>query len=234
MATQHDAEKTEQLGPGRGRGNLVFDWTVATAGGMAAALILGLILAMVLFAAGFGTGGGGFGAAIIGGLLGIAAAGILIGWTQARILARVDTDTGWTHHVRGRWIWATAGGWVAALFGGYLVLQLIGSLLPRESPSSPGLLAATLVALATAGTLLGLAQWLVLRTHVEHAGAWVAACAAGTAGGGILLSPTLLLFTGYATALLGSAIAAAGLGLVTGLALTTLLDMPALRPHLIT
>jgi hypothetical protein len=210
---------------------------------LAAAPILGSILAMVLFSIGFGTAGGGFGAAIIGQPLGLVAAGIVIGVAQAWVLAHVDTATGWTRHAGGRWTAATACGWIVGLAGGYAVLSLIARLVPEEWDSAPVMLAATLVALATMGALLGLAQGLVRRAHGARAGTWVAASAAGITGGDLLISSILQALTGYGIPLLGSSIGililaavggALGLGLVTGLALATLLSVPALRPHLST
>lgn len=240
MATLPDTENATQAGPKRARGNLVFTWTVATAGGLVAVPILGIILTMGLLAAWSNTSGGPLVALIMGDLLGIAAGGILIGGAQAWVLVHVGTATGWTRHVGRQWTAATACGWIIGLAGGYAALSLIGRLATEEWDSAPATLAATLIALAIMGALLGLAQWLVLRTYVEHAGAWVAACAAGTAGGGILLSATLQLVTGYVTPLVGTDVRAfilaagvggAALGVVTGLALTTLLGVPALRPR---
>ena len=69
------------------------------------------------------------------------------------------------------------------------------------------------------------------------------ASAAGTVGGALLISIVLQVLTGYGTPLLGSSIGAlilaalggaVGLGVITGLALAALLNVPALRPHLST
>jgi hypothetical protein len=240
MATPSDTENTNQLESNGGRGNLVFDWTVATIAGLAISPILGIILAMVLFTIGFGTSGGGFGAAIIGAPLGIAAAGLILGWSQASVLMHLDNDTGWTHHIRGPWIGATACGWILGLAGAFGAMRLIAALVPSAAETITGSLAAPLIAWASIGAILGWLQWLVLRAHVRHAGVWIAACAASTAAGGILFHGLLLLFTGYAMPLLGSSIVpvvvaagigAAALGIVTGLTLAALLGVPALRPR---
>jgi hypothetical protein len=243
MATPSSAENTTKAGNHHGRGNLVVTWTVATAAGLAAVAILGFILTMGLFAAWSNSSGGGFVALIVGELLGIAVGGILIGGAQAWVLVHLDTATGWTRHAGGRWTASTACGWIIGLAGGYATLSLISRLAPQEWGSAPVTLAATLVALATAGALLGLAQWLVLRTHVAHAGIWVAFSAAGTMSGGVLISAVLQMLTGYGTpllsgsvvaSLLAEAIGGAALGVVTGLTLATLLNVPASRPHLST
>jgi hypothetical protein len=208
--------------------------------GLAGSPILGTILAMVLFTIGFGGAGGGFGAAIIGEPLGILAAGLILGWIQAGVLYRLGSDAGWTDHVRWPWIALTAAGWIAALVAGWELPPIIGSLMPGVADTTAARLAASLITWAIMGAILGGAQWLVLQAHLRHAGAWVAACTAGTAGGGILFNGMLLLTTGYATPLLGTSIGtfvvaagagAAVLGLVTGLTLRRLLGVPALRPH---
>ena len=243
MVPPSGVRNAQQPGPNGGRGNLVFSWTVATGGGLISTPMLGAILALGLYASGIGDSGGGFGAAIIGMPLGVAAAGIVIGISQATVLAHIATPSGWTRHAGWRWALATAGGWIAGLAGGFIALNPMASLAPDSWDSGSVSLAATLAALAIMGALLGLAQWLVLRTHAAHAGRWVVASAAGTVGGALLISIVLQVLTGYGTPLLGSSIGAlilaalggaVGLGVITGLTLAALLNVPALRPHLST
>src|SRR5690242_5500626 len=206
MATPSDTEYATQAEPNRRR-QLINRWIAATIGGLASAPILGYILAMGLYAAGIGTGGGGLIALMLGLPLGVVPAGIVIAVAQAAVLAYMDTPTGWTRHAGWRWAVATACGWIVGLVGGYMAFSVIGRLVPQRWDSAPVVLAVTLIGLATTGALLGLAQWLVLRTHVAHAGRWVAASAAGTAGGGLLIIAILQMLTGYPTPTLGNSLA---------------------------
>jgi len=155
-------------------------------------------------------------AAVLGGaavavLFGIVLEGIVVGWAQARVLARR------LQAMRQRtWICATAAGAGLAWTVGMVPSTLMALAGDASAPAAPTVeppvwlqygLAAVLGAVT--GPLLGVAQWTVLRRRVAGAGRWLWANAAAWALGMPLIfvgmdlvpwggSPLLVAVTIYA------------------------------------
>lgn len=152
-----------------------------------------------------------------------AAEGLVLGWSQARVLR---------YRLLGlderRWVTATAFAAAAAWFVGMLPSTFYGTWSAWPAP---------VVALAfTAGgafvlLVIGVAQWTELRRHVPHAARWVAITAAGWGAGLLVLTAvtTPLWQPGQETLLiaaigvLGGGLMAVTMAAVTGVGLRRLL-----------
>lgn len=160
--------------------------------------------------------------------------GTALGLTQWLVLRRYIKRIRW-------WIIATAIGAIAAwIIGLKVIVMLILIFLDGGTVKlfSPGLLTAVFWLGAWVGTVMGLAQWLVIRTHVRRGLLWVFANALAWGLG------LLTVFTGanfvqpgeftLETALIGLATGAttgAVIGAVTGIGLVWLLKPRLLRHH---
>jgi hypothetical protein len=166
---------------------------------------------------------------VVGGLEGAA-----LGLAQWLVLRRYVKRLGW-------WIVATMVGAIAAwLIGLKVSVMLI--LIFFDSTLSVTLSAALLKAIfllgAWVGAVLGLTQWLVLRTHVRHGVLWIVANAVAW-GLGLVVALIGATFVkpgkfGLETALIGATtgtVIGAVIGAVTGVALVWLLKPRLLRHH---
>ncbi|MBZ0267511.1 hypothetical protein K8I85_05105 [bacterium] len=108
---------------------------------------------------------------------------------------------------------AAAAWWVLATVG---ALAVVGILVFAVRVFDAG------VGAATGGTVLGIAQWQVLRRTVTRAGWWVLASTVGWVTGGILSGAFQAGFAGWITI-------GATYGAITGVALVWLLRLRALE-----
>jgi hypothetical protein len=159
--------------------------------------------------------------------------GAALGVAQWLVLRRYVKHVGW-------WIGATALGAIAAWLIGLqvsVILILIffnGSMFIKTSAA---LLTAVFLLGAWVGTVLGVAQWLVLRTHVRNGALWIVVNALAWGIGLLvaLMGATLVKPGGFTldTALVGIATGATTgvvVGATTGAVLVRLLK-PRLRRH---
>jgi hypothetical protein len=121
--------------------------------------------------------------------------GIALGLGQWLVLRQSIPQAGW-------WIWASTVGWA---FGQAMIV--VGEITPPGSGLINSVAAGTVL-----GTLLGIAQWFVLRRSVRHANWWVIMSAVGWAIG--------------LTGIFGGTLVGAVAGAVTGLTLDWLLRHP--------
>ena len=178
-------------------------WTLLTAMGLAGGLVGGLLLGMPL--------GSILNAMVLTALV-TCFVGCVLGSFQAFGLRRMLSRPGW-------WILATTVGIGAGLAAGVVFVEQIGILSTGSRPNiarlTPGMRAASFVGIGLiAGTVLGLAQWLVLRHAMRRMGRWVPASGAALA---VALSASSMLvdLTGLRIASasgLGAFVLAAGLG----------------------
>ena len=148
----------------------------------------------------------------IGGIIGLAAVGVVIGTVQWLVLRRQVCRAGqWTRV-------STAG--VAA---GVVVSQWLDLL---DIYIVPGVELDELLAGAAFGMVVGVAQRLVLREWVKGASLWIPANIVGGAVsffvGGLIATPVRVIIPGFPTALVTGAL----YGTVTGSALVRLLRNP--------
>ncbi|HYK04108.1 MAG TPA: hypothetical protein VE974_20310 [Thermoanaerobaculia bacterium] len=78
------------------------------------------------------------------------------------------------------WVWATMAGAVVAWMLGRIPSALadwesVSGGVGQPAPSLTTVVLLSAAAGAALGAILGVAQWIVLRRHVPHAGAWIAA-----------------------------------------------------------
>jgi hypothetical protein len=161
-----------------------------------------------------------------------AAQGIALGFSQWLVLRR------YVKHV-GLWVLATGLGALVAWSIGLKVIVALTLMLFR-STAFDNLTWAWLLAVfclgVWVGTVLGLAQWCVLRTHVRRGILWVLANALawGLGVSMVLMGVTKPGVMGVETALIGvstGAMAGVVIGAVTGIALVWLLKSRLLRHH---
>jgi hypothetical protein len=146
--------------------------------------------------------------------------GAVLGWAQSRVVRALGVD------IR-RWVALTAG---AAALAWLLGMGFFGSDTVRDTWPVPALVAGSVVVGAVVLLSIGVAQAVELRRVVDHAGRWVGAnvlaWAAGLAVFGLVTTPLwqpgqaapVVLLVG----LLGGALMAVTMALVTGLALVRL------------
>lgn len=132
--------------------------------------------------------------------------GIVLGVLQHLILREKLAKTGW-------WILITAFGWLLVWFG--LVLLISSADISIFLHSNQYVFAATAACL---GILIGLAQWLILRTQVTYAEWWILANALGFGIAGLMLKN---LTTGF----FGIVMVFAVPHIITGIILWLLLDV---------
>lgn len=158
--------------------------------------------------------------------------GAVLGFTQWLVLRHYVKHVGW-------WVLTTSiGSLVAWLIGLKMSVMLIFIFFDgaMSVPSSAAFLKAVFLLGAWVGAVLGVAQWLVLRTHVRRGGLWIVANAVAW-GLGLLIAfmGATLVRPGkleLETALVGLATgttAGAVIGRITGIALLWLLKPRLLR-----
>lgn len=112
-----------------------------------------------------------------------------------------------------------AGWWIVASIVGFAVGKAIGDAFAQVVPGAVGFVLSG----AAIGASLGIAQWLVLRRHVAHAGWWVLASVLAWAVGWGMISVVDEAVGGPAgTAYVIGAVGAAVAGMITGVALVWL------------
>ena len=145
-------------------------WTFFTTMGLAGGLLGGLLLGMPL--------GDIVNAMVVTGVVTCFVGGVL-GSAQAIGLRRMLPSPLW-------WILATTVGIGVGLAAGVVLVEQVGILSTGSRPNiarmTPGLRAASFVAVGlVAGTILGFAQWLVLRIQAPRVRGWVPASGAALA-----------------------------------------------------
>jgi hypothetical protein len=169
---------------------------------MAGEVLFGFILSTV----------GGSAYETVGGTIGLAAVGIVIGSTQWLVLRRQSCRA-------DQWIWVSAAGVVA----GVAVSQWLDLV---DIYIAPGVELDELLAGAAFGFVVGIAQWMVLRQRVKGAGWWVTVNIIGGAvaffAGGLIATSVRVTIPGFPTALVTGTL----YGMVTGSALIGLLRNP--------
>jgi hypothetical protein len=153
--------------------------------------------------------------------------GAVLGWAQSRMLRR---ELPWLRP--GDWVRATAAGaalaWVIGMLPSTYGERLAG--LPVPVLAALGLVAGALL-LAT----IGVAQWLVLRRHLDRAWTWVPANALGWVAGLVVVFAVLGVAPAGPPVLVALFGVAGGLGmgltvaLVTGRFLIRLLEEEGMR-----
>lgn len=152
--------------------------------------------------------------------------GAIVGGAQWLVLRRVLPSVGGK-----QWIGATVVGAIVAWMLGRIPSALAdGNGGAAAEPSLPVILVLSAAAGAVLGVILGVAQWVVLRDHVRHAGMWIGANALAWAVGmpliflaaGIPSAQTPALAIG-ALALVAIGVAGAVVGAIEGVFLRLLL-----------
>lgn len=166
-----------------------FAWVVANAWtealGLSATLLIGGMLAPQFEGAGASTVLLGAALAVI---LGACLEGVVVGYAQARVLARRLPAL-----VPSRWIFATAIGaalaWLLGMVPSTTLALLDTGDAAAGSAQPPALMQYALGAAlgVAAGPILGIAQWRVLREHAPRAWRWIIANALAWAAGMVLL-----------------------------------------------
>jgi hypothetical protein len=133
--------------------------------------------------------------------------GISVGTMQWLVLRRRIDGAGW---------------WVLASIVGFAAGKLVGDAIAQAVSGAVGFILSG----AAIGTLLGIAQWLVLRRHVAQAGRWVLASALAWAVGWAIINLIDEAASGpTGTAYLIGATGAAVAGVITGVSLIWLLRL---------
>ena len=192
-------------------------WVVATTCGELAGFAIPAIVGAAATSAGVGQGAS---MALL--VLAGAGEGAVLGWAQSRMLRRELPDLR-----SGDWVRATAAGAAVAWSIGMLPSTLSRQLLELWPPLMVGL---GLVAGALLLSTIGVAQWLVLRRHVDRSGVWVLANALAWIAGLTVVFAAIGVAPSDAPVMIALFGVVGGLGmgltvaLVTGLFLVRLLD----------
>jgi hypothetical protein len=148
----------------------IIQWTALTALGLAGGLIAGLLIGMPL---------GGLVNAMITTALVTCTVGGVLGSAQAIGLRRTLRKPLW-------WIAATIAGLGLGLTAGVVLVEQVGILATGVRPNiarlGAAMRAASFITVGlVAGTILGLAQWVVLRAQASGVRHWIVASGAGLA-----------------------------------------------------
>lgn len=192
-------------------------WVVATTSGELAGFAIPAIVGATVTSSGVGQGAS-MALLVLAGV----GEGTVLGWAQSRMLRRELPELR-----TGDWIRATAAGAAVAWSIGMLPSTLSAQLLDLWPPLLAGLgVVAGVALLAT----IGVAQWLVLRRHVDGSGVWVLANAVAWVVGLAVVFAAIAIAPSDAAVVIAVFGVVGGLGmgltvaLVTGLFLVRLLD----------